>query len=186
VAFEPGPAGYGHRLRPVDISDAARIFDMRTDAELGQFLNPTSGDVADQEAWIAAQHARAGDHYFAVEAVCGRWEGVIGLYDVRDTQAEWGRWILRRGSLAAPASALLLFTYAFDSVGLNQIYCRTMAQNLPVIDYHDGRPYTSRSKYIDSLGREFVQHTLAQTDWPTFRGALEPMANRVAARNARS
>ncbi len=186
VAVEAGPEGFGHRLRPVERRDAADIFKLRTDPELGRFLNPTPGGVEDQERWIEAQRARTGDHYFVIETLGGRWEGVVGLYGIKDARGEWGRWILRRGSLAASASVLLLLRFGFDELGLRRIYCRTLVENVVVVSFHDSCAYTNRSLHIDTGGRVFVEHSLVLPDWPAFRDALAPTAERVARRGARS
>jgi RimJ/RimL family protein N-acetyltransferase len=186
VAVRAGPEGFGHRLRPVERRDAADIFELRTDPELGRFLNPTPGGVENQESWIEAQRARVGDHYFAIETLGGRWEGVVGLYGMEDVDAEWGRWILRRGSLAAPASVLLVLSFGFDELGLRRVYARTMAGNAAVVSFHDSCAYTSRSDYIDAGGRVFVEHSIELPDWPAFRDALVPTAERVARRSAHS
>ena len=186
VAVKAGPEEFGHRLRPVERRDATRILELRTDPELGRFLNPTAGWVEDQERWVEAQQARAGDHYFVIETLGGRWEGVIGLYGIQDANGEWGRWILRRGSLAASASVLLLLRFGFDELGLRRIYCCTLAENLVVVSFHDSCRYTSRSDRIDTGGRACVEHSLVRSDWPAFRDALAPTAERVARRGARS
>jgi RimJ/RimL family protein N-acetyltransferase len=185
VAVEVGPEGFGHRLRPVARRDAADIFDLRTDPVLGRFLNPTTGGVEDQERWIEAQRARAGDHYFVVETLGRRWEGVIGLYEIEGTSGVWGRWILRRGSLAAPASVLLVLGFGFDELGLRRICCYTEAENVVALSFHDSCAYTNRSERIDTGGQVSFEYSLLLEDWPAFRDALAPMAERVARRGAR-
>ncbi len=186
MAVEAGPEGFGHRLRPVERRDAARILELRTDPELGRFLNPTTGGVDDQERWIEAQRARAGDYYFVVETLSGRWEGVIGVYGIEDASADWGRWLLRRGSLAAPAAMLLLLRFGFDQLGLQRIYCRTFADAVAVVSFHDSCAYTNRSEYIDAGGRINVEYSLVLPDWPAFHDSLAPTAERVARRGERS
>lgn len=185
MAVKSGPEGFGFRLRPVKRSDAGEILRLRTDPTLGRFLNPTSGGVEDQEHWIETQRARSGDYYFAIETLNGRWEGLVGLYGIEDANGEWGRWILRRGSLAAAASVLLVLRFGFDELGLGRIYCRTLARNVMGVSFQDSCPYTSRSEYIDPAGRIFVEHSLVLSGWPVFRDALAPTAERVARRGAR-
>lgn len=185
MSVKVGPEGFGYRLRPVDRTDAADVFRLRTDPQLGRFLNPTTGTVEDQEQWIETQRTRTGDYYFAVETLHGRWEGLVGLYGLEDASGEWGRWILRRGSLAAAASVLLVLRFGFDELGLERIYCRTMAHNVMGVSFQDSCGYTSRSEYIDPTGRKFVEHALVRSDWPSFRDTLSPMAERVARRSAR-
>lgn len=186
MAVEAGPEGFGYRLRPVERCDAANILKLRTDPSLGRFLNPTAGTVESQERWIQAQRARSGDYYFVIETLGGRWEGVVGLYGIDNLNGEWGRWVLRRGSLAASASVLLLFRFGFDSLGLRRICCRTLAQNVAVVSFHDSCGYTNQSERREACGQVFVEHALDLPDWPAFRDALAPMAERVARRGARS
>jgi RimJ/RimL family protein N-acetyltransferase len=186
VAVEVGPEGFGYRLRPVERRDATNILELRTDPELGRFLNRTTGGVEDQERWIEAQRARAGDYYFAIETLGGGWAGVVGLCGIDDTSGEFGHWILRRGSLAAPASMLLVFRFGFDELGLQRIYSRTLPQNVLSLGFLDACAFTNRSEHIDTGGRVFVQHSLVLPDWPAFRDALAPTAERVARRGARS
>lgn len=182
MAVRSGLQGFGHCLRPVDRGDAPTIFELRTDPKLGKYLHPTRGGVADQEHWVETQRARVGDYYFVIERLDGRSEGIVGLYGIEGNSGEWGRWILRRGSLAAPASVLLLLRFGFDQLGLQRIYSRTMAGNDVVVSFHDSCNYTERSDYVDPSGQAFVEHSLSRPDWPTFHDALEPMARRVALR----
>ncbi len=183
MAFEAGPDGFGHRLRPVERRDASHIFALRKDPELGRFLNPVAGGLEDQERWIEAQQALADDYYFVIEtAGAARWEGVVGLYGIDDAEGEWGRWILRRGSLAALPSLLLVLRFGFEQLGLNRIYCRTLASNTMGISFQDSCAYTSRSECTDKGGRAMIEHSLEIADWPAFRDRLIPMAERIGRR----
>jgi hypothetical protein len=170
----------------VEQRDAADILALRTDPQLGRFLNPIAGGVEDQEHWIEGQRARAGDYYFAIETRGGRWEGVVGLYGIKNASGEWGRWILRRASLAAAASVLLVLRFGFDQLGLRRIYCRTLAQNVMGVSFQDSCAYTSRSEYIDNCGRAMIEHSLVISDWPAFSDRLAPTAERISRRGERS
>ncbi|RYF66077.1 MAG: N-acetyltransferase, partial [Comamonadaceae bacterium] len=103
--------GLAFGLRPVQDSDAPLLLALRGDPTLNRYLNPTSDRLDDQLAWLQAYYERPGDFYFVVERLHdGRAEGVASIYNVDTVQktAEWGRWILRPGSFAAPESALLI------------------------------------------------------------------------------
>lgn len=182
MGVEFGPERYGHRLRPVDAADARAILELRMDPELGRYLNPTSGGVDDQRRWIEAQRTREGDYYFVVETATGRWQGVVGLYAIEGGTAEWGRWVLRRGSLAAPASVLLVFEFAFEKCNLQRVYCRTLLDNVVVVNFHDSCPYSTRAEYSDNACRRVVEHSLSCNDWPQFRKKLALVAQRIATR----
>lgn len=186
MAISQDLTGFGYRLRPVSVMDAELILDLRTHAELGRFLNPTINDLSIQRSWIEEQRQRDEDYYFAIEGAHTRVEGFISLYEIRDNAGEWGRWILREGSLAAPASVLLILEFAFEVLELDQIYSRTLSQNLPVVQLHDRWRYSGRKIRLESPGHLFVVHELHKRDWPIFREELEPAANRIFERGRRS
>ena len=130
--------GYAYRLRPVKMTDAKFIVETRLeDLERNQFIHRISPDVSEQEKWLEAYFERENDYYFIVEnRVTGNAEGLISIYDVMDGKAEWGRWVLKKGSLASAESVYLLYRIAFEQIGLNELYCRTIADNVSVVSFH--------------------------------------------------
>ena len=119
--------GFGYRIRPVKLSDAQFIIDARLeDSERNRFIHTISHDIEEQERWINAYFEREGDYYFIVEnRLTGQPEGLIGIYDVKDGKAEWGRWVIKKGSFAAVESVDLVYRAAFEKIGLEELYCRT-------------------------------------------------------------
>ena len=49
---------YGITLRPVEVTDAEFILELRTDKRLGQFLSTTSPDLDQQREWIRGYKKR--------------------------------------------------------------------------------------------------------------------------------
>lgn len=131
--------GINYILRPVSIEDAQFIIDTRLeDAERNKYINKISSSVLDQENWINSYLVKENDFYFVVKNKhTGKDEGLIGLYDADENTAEWGRWVIRKGSLAALESVYLLFKFAFETLGLNTVYCRTISENRSVVSFHD-------------------------------------------------
>jgi RimJ/RimL family protein N-acetyltransferase len=178
----------GHRydLRPVVRDDAAFIVELRTDPELSAYLHPTSPDVADQEAWLEAYFQRPGDYYFTVDdRVTGLPVGVVAVYDSDGRSAEWGRWLIRRTAPAAVESALLVYRAAFEALGLDELYCRTVAGNESVVSFHDSSG-AARSRLLPAwfeLGgvrHDAVEHRVDRSLWQRMRPRLERLAQRVA------
>ena len=130
--------GYCYRLRPVRRTDAAFIIDVRLeDVERNFYIHTISRDVSLQESWLDRYFEREGDFYFVVEnRITGEAEGLIAFYDVENGKAEWGRWVIRKGSLAAAESVYLLYRIAFEQAGLTELCCRTLAENKAVVDFH--------------------------------------------------
>ena len=105
-------SGVAFRLRPVKNDDAEFIRDLRCDPSLNVFLHATNSTIQDQLDWLSSYYLRPNDYYFVVERIdnCAP-EGLISLYGIElnnPKQGEWGRWILKPGSLAAVESATLI------------------------------------------------------------------------------
>src|SRR4029079_16538469 len=99
--------GFGVRLRPVRMADAAFIVWLRNLQHAVGRVGDSATTTADQEAWLKNYFTRAGDYYFIIETARGLAVGAYGIYDVRGTSAESGRWIIRPEVPAAIPSAML-------------------------------------------------------------------------------
>jgi RimJ/RimL family protein N-acetyltransferase len=140
-----GPA---FRLRPVRTEDAAFIAELRADPERCRYLHRGPAGAVWQRRWLEAYFERQDDYYFLIEnRATGLPEGTVGIYnagwsidgrtDRLQRDAEWGRWVLRRGSLAALESACLLYRVGFETLDLDSIYCRTILENASALAFHD-------------------------------------------------
>jgi RimJ/RimL family protein N-acetyltransferase len=179
-----GPA---FRLRPVAEGDAAFIVALRSDPALNAWVNPTSPRVEDQLAWLARYFEREGDWYFVIERLDGTAEGLIGLYDQANGDAEWGRWLLKPGSLAAVESVLLMYRTAFELIGLDAVHCRTLAANERVVSFHDSCGIPERRLlpgYVELRGQQqdAVEHRLTRAAWPAVDERLAKLAQLTARR----
>jgi RimJ/RimL family protein N-acetyltransferase len=182
--------GSAFSLRPVTLADAADIVALRMHPRLGRFIHETSERVEDQEAWLERYFEREGDWYFAVvRADTGTFEGVAGIYDLsRETGcAEWGRWIIKPGSLAAIESVLLVYRAAFEVIGLDAVYCRTVADNLQAVSFQDstGAPryqLLKGSAMIRDIAHDQVEHRVDRARWAEMEPRLTQLAQLTAAR----
>ncbi len=180
--------GYRYMLRPVEVSDAEFIVDLRSNPQLNAFIHETSPRVEDQVTWMECYFERSGDWYFTVvDQLSGLREGVISIYnhDPEQGTAEWGRWIMRPGSLASLESALLMYRTAFEALGLRETYSRTIVDNKSVISFHDscGAPrYSVLTNHFEIGGQRFdcVEHRVDSTAWEVMRPRLEQLAKRFA------
>lgn len=157
--------GYAYRLRPVQLTDAQFIVETRLeDAKRNKYINKISSDVKLQEAWLERYFEREGDYYFIVENIfTNQREGLIGIYDVEGKKAEWGRWVIRKGSLAAIESMDLIYRIAFEKIGLDELFCRTLVENKKVVSLHNssGEHYRcTLNGYVELEGKQYdvVEH----------------------------
>ncbi len=170
--------------------DAAFIAGLR--ARAARFINLGAVTAAAQREWIAHYLDRAGDYYFIVERPgsggAAQPEGTVALYQVDATTrtAEWGRFVLEPGSPAAIEATLLTYRCAFDTLALDGLVCRTLAENAQVVAFHDscGLVRTPLPVTILHNGepRPSIEHRLLRSGWPDVERRLEGLALRLAKR----
>lgn len=183
-------SGALYRLRPVEDQDADLIVALRSNPSLNRFLHATSCTVEDQLVWLDQYYRRNGDYYFVVERInTGEREGVIALYDTDEAKqvAEWGRWILQPKSMAAAESALLIYRIAFEVVGLDSAYCRTVADNKKVVSFHDSCEISDRRLLpnffeLSDGPHDAIEHRIYRESWPKLKTKLNHIAQLIAAR----
>jgi RimJ/RimL family protein N-acetyltransferase len=176
--------GEAFRLRPISTDDAAFIIKLRTDPELGKYLHATSSSVADQIAWTHRYYERQGDWYFIVEQVSnGESHGAVAIYnyEAANASAEWGRWILKRGSLAALESVSLVYDAGFDRLGLTLMYSRTEDANQPVVSFHTSLGSALYGRVMGSGGERWTEQRITSVRWREIRPTLEKKISAVAA-----
>lgn len=186
--------GVGFRLRPVSLQDAQFIVDVRLeDSERNQYIHKISSDITDQQAWLTHYFEREGDFYFVVEnKITGMPEGLIGIYDIDNGKAEWGRWVVKKGSLATVESLDLLFKVAFNELQLDELYCRTIRDNERVVSLHDSLPQLKRgvlTGFIELNGEKYdaVEHYTTPKHYiNVLREELEKKALFIFQRNLRA
>jgi RimJ/RimL family protein N-acetyltransferase len=182
-------SGFGLRLRPLRVDDAEFILKLRCNPKLNRFINETSPDIEVQKNWTRGYFQRKDDYYFCMELEKnGAPVGAVAIYNILDdlSKAEWGRWIVAPGVKAAPASAYLIYQIALEQMGLSLLYCRVVADNLPVVSFHAsmGAERVGILKNDAFIRGEHKDHVLFQVDrkrWKT----IKPKAFEIASKTAR-
>ena len=183
--------GYSYSLCPVTTEDASFIVKARLeDAERNKYINVISPDISLQIEWIEKYYVTPGDYYFVVKnklTHCN--EGLVAIYNLSGKKAEWGRWVIKKDSIASIESFYLICCIAFEQLGLDEIYSRTILDNQLVVAFHDSvnakrrrilvRYATIKDKVYDSV-EHFVdkEHFVA-----SIRPRLEKMIRAVYERN---
>ena len=173
--------GFGARLRPVRLEDAAFIVWVRNLEHANGRLGDSAADVPAQEAWLKTYFARAGDYYFIVETLGGIPLGTQGIYDVRGTSGEAGRWIIRPGVPAALPSLILALDTAFGRLALTELKASTVSTNHHVLSLNRKMGY--QQVRIERAGRiiggkavDMVHFVLAGGEWSKARERFLPLA----------
>lgn len=179
------------RLRPVTLADAAFIVGLRSaQSDRLKYVHKVEKNPASQEAWIKSYLDRQGDYYWIVERRAnGSPEGMISLYGFNENlkTAEWGRWVLREGSLAAVESAMLVYSAAFDEFNLLSAYCLTVAANAAVVSFHDSSGATREEvleNHFTLQGQRFdaVRHRVTLQIYPQVKERLDRLSALIASK----
>jgi RimJ/RimL family protein N-acetyltransferase len=176
--------GFGVRLRPVELADAAFIVWLRNLDFVKGRIGDSATDLAGQETWLEAWFEREGDYYFIAESLGGIPLGTIGIYDMLGTSAEQGRFIMRPEALAAVPSALLSQDMAFGVFGLTELRASSVSTNVAVhsLTRKCGFKQVGTLRAAQTIGGQpvdLVRFLLKGEDWPAVRARLVPLA-RVA------
>lgn len=182
-----------HRLRPVTLEDAHFIVALRTNPLLNRFIHEISPRIEDQVAWLERYFLSPGDYYFIVEdADSAEPQGTIGLYNVSSESscAEWGRWILKRGSLAALESAWLICEAGFSKLGLATLCSRTLAENRKVVSFHESFgacrvAVLEKHFVVRGEPKSAIEHRITAAEWPMLRARHYSTVSRMANRAQR-
>lgn len=166
--------GAGYCLRRANESDAEFVLHLRAaETERTKYLNSVPQNVELQRRWISRASQSTDDFYFVIEnTFSGKPEGLIGLYGVTESNAEWGRWILKPESTAAVESVYLIAKFAFKTLGLNSIFSRTLAENTQALKFHDSmgalRGASRFTSIVNDQTKELVEHSISREDFENF------------------
>lgn len=86
---------YGLMVRLVNEEDAEYIVNLRSDPDLGKYLNNTPNDLEKQKEWIRDYKAREylGLEYYFIFYFRNKRIGVIRIYNIKNKSATGGSWI---------------------------------------------------------------------------------------------
>ena len=173
--------GFGVRLRPVRMEDAAFIVWLRNLDHAKGRVGDSATDVAGQQAWLKTYFERDGDYYFVIETLAGIAVGVYGIYDFQGTSAESGRWIIRPEAPAAIPSAILAFDLAFGRLGRSELRVATVSTNHQVLSLNRKFGFrqthvTPAAQVIGGKAVDLVHFVLAAEDWQKIRDRIVPLA----------
>ena len=173
--------GYGVRLRPVRMDDAAFIVWLRNLGHAKGRIGDSAEDVNSQTAWLKDYFERAGDYYFIIETLGGIPIGTQGVYDIQGDAAEVGRWVIRPQVQAAMPSYMLILDHAFTELQLKQLRATTITANRGVISLNKKVGFEQfrtepGERIINGEPMDIVHCVLRAEAWFKSRERLRPTA----------
>ncbi|MGO8945150.1 MAG: GNAT family N-acetyltransferase [Syntrophobacteraceae bacterium] len=168
---------FGIRLRPVGLSDAGFIVNLRNSPHALGFVGDSAQTEASQRDWLNSYFARPGDYYFIVELARNcQMVGTSGIYDIQDGSGEGGRWIILPGIPAAPASSWLTYHISFDILGLDVVRGTVVESNKNSISFHKKIgihvPGDSKPRIIAGEPVNMLEWRVTRAEWPLISANL--------------
>jgi len=173
--------GYGVRLRPVRMEDAAFIVWLRNLRHAKGRIGDSAEDVNSQVAWLKDYFERTGDYYFIIETPGGIPIGTQGVYAIEGDAAEVGRWVIRPEVQAAMPSYMLILDYAFNELRMKQLRATTIVANRGVISLNKKVGFEQfrtepAERVISGEPMDIVHCVLRAGTWFKSRERLRPAA----------
>jgi RimJ/RimL family protein N-acetyltransferase len=160
-------------FRNATVQDAAFILSLRTDAEKSRYLSAVSGELAEQQAWLA-RYSQANDQAYFIIEYRDEPIGTVRLYDQQGESFCWGSWILKYDcpSQAAVESTLMVYAYAVDHLGFKGAHFDVRKGNERVWQFHErfGAQRTGETE-LDYLYR--IEATAIEASRIRYRRFLE-------------
>lgn len=125
--------GFGVRVRPVQLEDAAFIVWLRNLGHVRGRVGDSAADVASQEKWLEGYFERDGDYYFLIETLTGIRSGTFGVYNLAGSSAEFGRVAGRPGANVFAPAGILLFDRFYGEMGLTEVRANCVASNYKML-----------------------------------------------------
>lgn len=123
-------------LRYLDLQDASTLLEWRNNSKINKYLSNSGEKITleQQIKWQTNIRKRTDSHDFIIEFNT-KPIGACAIYDINKNEAEFGRFIVTN-PLGAIDAELCCLNYAFHSLNLNSIICKTVLNNTKVWQQH--------------------------------------------------
>lgn len=144
------------KLRPINNTDIDYMVALRNKDFNKQFLSNRDQTISreSQSAWMDGRYEAADSVDFIIELLDGKRVGTEAIYDIdNEGIAEFGRYIIEN-PIAAIEGEYLGLKYAFEILGINKIYCKTVKRNTKVWQQHTQFGFAQEGEDFDERIQE--------------------------------
>lgn len=159
------------RLRPMNDDDATFMSELRNNPVNKKYLSNRDQTISleDQLRWMKGRYASDDCVDFIIELKKeNKKVGNIAIYDVDNNEAELGRYICEN-SIGTIEAEYLCLKYAFEIIGLNKIYCKTVKKNEKVWQQHFKFGFIKEGEdYDDRISEARIIQTITNDQFSKF------------------
>jgi len=143
IRYKKYPKLYSVGVREVSISDADYILKLRLDDSYSRYISKVSNEVSAQEHYIRKYlknntHSRESFYFILTNIATEKPCGTVRIYNFNGDTFEWGSWILddNKTRYAAMETAILIYEFAFNTLGFSKSEFEVNKDNDKVVSYH--------------------------------------------------
>ena len=143
IRYTKYPKLYSIGVREVSASDASYILKLRLDDSYSRYISKVSNEVSAQEQYIRKYldnniHSRESFYFILTNTTTEKPCGTVRIYNFKGDTFEWGSWILddNKTRYAAMETAILIYEFAFNTLGFSKSKFEVNKNNNKVVSYH--------------------------------------------------
>lgn len=162
------------------------IVALRNDPAVNGFIHnaPLTGE--NHNHWVDGQLERRDTLNFVILVRDG-FAGTASLYNIEPGKGcEYGRLVMPDTPTRAYALAVefLCLSFAFEVLGLQQVYCRTDVENSGVVNFHLANGWKMDTRYDEriQIGERMTDHaglSIDLADWPAAFAKVKRLLSRL-------
>jgi len=179
--------GFGIRLRPVQMEDAAFLVWLRNLDHAKGMIGDSATDTASQEEWLKTYFERDGDYYFVIETTCGIPVGAFGYYNMTSESCDIGRWVVWPVVPAGVPSIIPALDMGFQHLGIHKLQLTVVSTNQRAINLY--RRLCFREMHVETGAQiingesvDQIHMVMEEDDWAKGRKTIMPVALMLGAR----
>ena len=165
-------------LNPYRIQDIRAVVSLRNEAASHGTIPPIPSQLVKNFRWWLSSRLSSSQFNFVVKHATKGTVGFVAIYSVNSDSGEWGRWVIKPGTLGAIPSLYLICEFGFRDLGLSELTCLTFASNKAVVELHERLGF-QRFGVEWRNERRFVRHKLLASAWSDCSPSLKMLAERV-------
>ncbi len=183
------PLRYGTDACCLVLSDsrfAEDVVRLRNDAAVGQFLNQVNVTAEQHEHWMSSR-LRSQEMLDFVVLIRGKFSGTVSLTEIEHGQrCEFGRMIIPNDGRRVYTLAVefLGMSFAFEVLGLKEIYCAVAEGNDSILRLHIRQgwklnPAHDRDANVNGKQAHLVGLSISREEWPNSFAGMKKLVKRL-------
>lgn len=171
-------------LRSVTENDADFTLSVRQNPNITRYLPKVDHTIENQTAWIKKQRQDPADYFFVAWSNDKIPVGTIGIYDIKDGQAEGGRLTSVGNALQSIEIQLLAFQFDFNILNLQKVTTIIFLENERALKLSMMFGMQFEKPHIDKNGNKVCNGFISKNDFYSYEIKVSSLIYRNKTNNS--